>query len=83
METDYEAEGSRPNEGRTFNYLMTGQMFVGDQDLIEIEPKKGFTFEQVEAQLRKDFKGLRVVEKKFDKNKMYITGKPKLELEQT
>lgn len=69
-------DGVRPNENRTFNYVMSGQIFHGDQEVLRIEPKKGFSFDQVESQLRRDYKGVRVVQKDLAQNVMYITGTP-------
>jgi hypothetical protein len=66
---------------------MTGQMFVGDDDLLKIEAKKlrdddGHTYydmRRVEDELKRDFTGLRVVERRDAEGVLYITGKPKYE----
>lgn len=65
-----------PDANKTFSYVLVGQMFVGDDDLMKIEPKKGYSQMQVEQDLRRDFKNLRIVERDNARNILYITGKP-------
>lgn len=73
MLDDYSDDEVRPNENKTFSYVQVGQMFVGDQELIKIEPKRGIPLNQVERDLARDFKNLRIVERQA--NSLFITGK--------
>ena len=52
-------------------------MFVGDEDLIKIEPKRGISLDTVERELSRDFHHLKIVERDLARNTLYITGKPK------
>lgn len=77
MSEEFDNEELRPNESKTFSYVQVGQMFVGDEDLIKIEPKRGISMMQVEKELARDFHHLRIVEKDLARNTLFITGKPK------
>lgn len=77
MKEEFDNEELRPNESKTFSYVQVGQMFVGDEDLIKIEAKRGISMMQVEKELARDFSHLRIVEKDLARNTLFITGKPK------
>lgn len=72
-----ENEDVRPNESKSFSYVQSGQMFVGDDVVIRIEPKHGMSKLDVERELSRDFKNLRIVDNTRP-DCIYIQGTPKL-----